>query len=162
MYSLLSGLAEGLSRSETWLGMFESLLAPEEVAGAPLPLAAQMDFVANEIAAGAVRVQQELGTVPEQVRFHATAASNTIEDTVAAIRRNLPEGYTEPFAPEIEDTVQFWHNLPNFGSEPLLGDVEHATLLAPPLRTRARTTRSRYALQRCSGMIAPRARMRRN
>ena len=101
MWALVSGLAEGLTRSDAFLGLVELVVAgPEGTAGPALPLAAQLDYAAREINAGAIRVQESLAAVPDEVRFAANQAANTVEDSVSAIRRNLPEGITEAFVPE--------------------------------------------------------------
>ena len=129
----MRGFLEGLTRSETFLNAWEFLIAgPEEVAGPALPLRAQLTFARQTIRDAAQRVTVELQAIPDQLRFHTTSSTNAAEDTVAAIRRNLPEGYTPAFEPAEADTMQMWNNLPRFGRSVVMTELEQATLEAPP------------------------------
>ena len=154
----------GFTRSETFLSFWETIIAgPEAAVGAPLPMAAQLDYVAQTLNAAATRVVSELQGLPEQLRFEANQVANATEDTVAAIRRNLPEGITEAFVPEEADTIQMWNNLPRFGRDVAMSEVEQARLMAPVNtvpRTYARTsrglwTRSTASSRRPSGKARP-------
>ena len=117
---------------ETFLSFWETIIAgPEAAVGAPLPMEAQLDYVAQTINAAATRVVSTLAGVPEQIRFEANQVANVTEDTVAAIRRNLPQGITDAFVPEEADTIQMWNNLPRFGRDVAMSEVEQARLMAP-------------------------------
>lgn len=107
----------------------------EDASQALLPLGeaidARLDRVVAAVNTATDSLADTLHGVPDRVRYAATHSANTAEDSVAAIRRRLPEGIVDPFVPEAQDTTRFFNQLPKFGNQPLITDAEITRLTTP-------------------------------